>query len=154
MKKVVLVAQDSVEKILPAAHKFLPAVHKYLACGVMQPAVCHKKASSRSLLDFTQTVQEKRLSLSPKSASIDKTTVDRRRDHDGIEQTNKTQSLPHMCIRIKCRLHSDQAHKLLCFANASGDKEISIRVCQFQPMITTSKLIANWLPASNSGILV
>jgi len=46
---------------------------------------------------------------------LDKALGDHRRNSDGREQTNKTQNFLQMCLWVSCQLHSDQAHRLLCF---------------------------------------
>lgn len=57
-------------------------------------------------------MKEKGSSFPQNSSLIDTTPVDRHCDRNGVEQTNKTYSIPQGCVCVGCQLHNYQAHRL------------------------------------------
>ena len=63
--------------------------------------------------------------------------MDLRRDRDGEEQTNKTKSLPHMCVCVRRQLHSEQATD---YSFSTDTSKGTVRHCDD----TSRQRVINW----------
>jgi len=150
---------DSIFFACSAYITFLGAVHTNLACGINSSSHTSQEASSRRLGNFsnsTELFHEKRFSVLQRSTSIDKTLVDHRCDSHDKEQTKKIWNLPHVCVCVRFQLHSDQAHRSLCFlrhvrargavrcGNDTNWQKASQLMCTIQILFGGSRTTKEW----------